>query len=353
MKPPLRRLMFAASAVVAASLVTIVALLCADLYLHKRVEKSAGLNAWGYRGPAVGRKKPGEVRVVVLGGSTAFGYGVTWDHAFPALLEQRLNASGTGAYTVVNLGYNSEGAYSFRFTLQDFAYLDYDLVCLYEGYNDLMGDNQPNLAVYRRDSPIFRLTGYFPILPLVFREKAMALRSGGDLNSAYAGEKTVFRPDLSVRFGAAALDAASRIGTSVERQLDRVAAEPKRTTVRAAEGCAFPWNHYCESMATAVDYSLARHKKAIVIAQPQVTSGVTRPLQDQQQEALSEMLAQRYRLNPDVRYEDLRNAINLDDPVSAPDAMHLSYRGNLTIANRLVDPVLGVLGRGGPRVPAR
>ena len=50
------------------------------------------------------------------------------------------------------------------------------------------------------------------------------------------------------------------------------------------------------------------------VAQPELTSGVTRPLQGQQQKALSEMLGQRYHLNPDVRYEDLRKAINLDDP---------------------------------------
>jgi hypothetical protein len=63
---------------------------------------------------------------------------------------------------VINLGFNNEGAFAFLPTLQDFRYLDYDIVCLYEGYNDLPGDEGPNTAVFRHESPIFRLTGLFP-----------------------------------------------------------------------------------------------------------------------------------------------------------------------------------------------
>lgn len=49
-------------------------LLAADLYAHHRVERSVGVNRPGYRGPVAGRKQPGEPRVVMLGGSTVFGY---------------------------------------------------------------------------------------------------------------------------------------------------------------------------------------------------------------------------------------------------------------------------------------
>ena len=48
-------------------------LLAADVYLHWRVQNAGAVNVWGYRGPVVGRKQPNEIRVVVLGGSTAFG----------------------------------------------------------------------------------------------------------------------------------------------------------------------------------------------------------------------------------------------------------------------------------------
>ena len=52
--------------------------------------------------------------------------------------------AASGAYTVVNLAYNNEGAYSFTFTMKDYGYLDHDLVCLYEGYNDLAARQTPD-----------------------------------------------------------------------------------------------------------------------------------------------------------------------------------------------------------------
>src|SRR5437867_7782989 len=103
-------------------------LLAVDLYVHRKVERFAGVNIWGYRGPRVGRKRPGEHRLVVVGGSTAFGYGVNWDQAFPARLEaDLLPLSKDGRpVSVVNLGFNTQGAYAFRFALDDFESLRYD-----------------------------------------------------------------------------------------------------------------------------------------------------------------------------------------------------------------------------------
>ena len=142
---------FALTAIALSMSVTVAGLVAADLYLHRRAERSAGLNRWGYRGPVVGRKQAGEIRIAVLGGSTAFGYGVTWDQALPAVMERLLNQAAAGAprVTVVNLAYNNEGAYAFLPTLLDFAYLDYDIACLYPGYNDLLGDEGANFSVYR------------------------------------------------------------------------------------------------------------------------------------------------------------------------------------------------------------
>ena len=71
-------------------------------------------------------------------------------------------------------------------TLQDFAYLNYDIVALYHGYNDLLGDAAPNYGgVPASSRRCFALAGYYPILPLALQEKAMALRTGGDLDAAY------------------------------------------------------------------------------------------------------------------------------------------------------------------------
>ena len=164
-------------------------LLVADLYAHHRVERSVGVNRQGYRGPVAGRKQPGETRVVMLGGSTVFGYDVEWDDTIPAALERQLRAHDPKA-RVINLGFIGEGALAFVPTLESYSYLDYDVVCLYEGYNDVLGDAEPNRYLLRHSSPVFRLTGYFPILPLVLREKAddaAARQRGGRLSERAVG----------------------------------------------------------------------------------------------------------------------------------------------------------------------
>ena len=147
-----RRWVFIAAAFLIAIIVPVGALAVIDIYLHTRFQRTGGVNVWGYRGPIAARKRSGEKRVVMLGGSSAFGYGVSWSEAIPARLETKLREAGQRA-SVVNLAYNNEGAYSFKFTLDDYQYLDYDLALLYEGYNDLMGDPRgPNLSVFRHGS---------------------------------------------------------------------------------------------------------------------------------------------------------------------------------------------------------
>ena len=305
-----RKLLFAVVAVLLAFGVAVAGLLGADLLLHRRAQRSAGLNIWGYRGPTVPRRHPGEPRVAVLGGSTAFGYGVTWDSAFPAALERALKVSDPlRQWSVVNLGYNNEGAYSFRFTLEDFSYLEPDVVVLYEGYNDMIGDDGPNTALSRHDSPVFLLTGYMPILPLIFNEKALALRHGGNLDAAYADAQghgtVVFRPNLTARATASTLEAAVVLEQSIESQLKRFSSTPAHVPGADTSGCGDPWRHYCKSVAVAVDYALSRHQKVIVAGQPGLAAEHLRMRQEDQQRALAEMLRRRFGGNRDVRYVDL------------------------------------------------
>src|SRR5258706_9818845 len=106
-----RKLVFAIAAIVMAFGATVLALLGADVLLHRRAERSAGLNIWGYRGPTLPRRHARQPRVPVLGGSTAFGHRVTWDEAFPPSLERSLKASSPGPqWSVVKLRYNNQGA---------------------------------------------------------------------------------------------------------------------------------------------------------------------------------------------------------------------------------------------------
>ena len=67
-------------------------------------------NAQGNRGEDVAFEKPAGVRrVVVVGDSQAWGYGVGDADTIPAQLSRRLNADGAAPYQVVNLGVGGYG----------------------------------------------------------------------------------------------------------------------------------------------------------------------------------------------------------------------------------------------------
>ena len=161
-----------------------------DWYVHQKLQKKGMYNIWGYRGPVAGPKKRGEFRIAVLGGSTALGYGAPVGQSFPAHLERMLNEKprkgGPEFYSVVNLAWNNEGAHSFVHTLKDYAYLSYDAVIFYTRYNDLIGKN---LAVFRHRSPVFKLTGYMPLLPGMMLDKAKMLRLGLSIDDINMGRK--------------------------------------------------------------------------------------------------------------------------------------------------------------------
>jgi hypothetical protein len=338
-------LVFAITAVLLSFGATLAAFVAVDLYLHRRAERSAGLNRWGYRGPVLGRKQPGEQRVAMLGGSTVFGYGGPWQEAIPALLEGMLHERAPALnLRVINLGFNNEGAFAFLPTLEDFSYLDYDIVCLYEGYNDLMGHGT-NRAVYRRDSPVFRLTGYFPILPSVLNEKALALKYGGDLEAAYkiergeAGAKTLFRPSFADRTSAAALAAVVSVSDSISRPFAAVGRGNATTPEAAQTQCASPWTEYCESVHRAVRYAVANRKRVLVIAQPRLSDKSLGGAQALQQGELQAMLQREFGGNTGVAYVDLSGAVDLSDRDYSFDNMHLGLDGNRLMASALAAPV--------------
>jgi hypothetical protein len=340
-----RRVAYAVVAMALALVVAAGALLAVDVYLHRKFERTAGYNVWGYRGPAVGRKQRDEFRVVVLGGSAAYGYGRTWDQAIPAVLEENLTGRTAGPFhrfTVVNLGYNNEGAYSFRFTLNDYQWLKYDLAVLYEGYNDLTGDyTTPNLSVFRHDSPVFRLTGYLPIFPMVFKEKAALMRTGTVKSLYRDAPKTVFRPGLAAKAAAGVLSGAADVGQSLEQQLGRVMARPVRhIDDPASTGCTRKWQAYCRSEMVAIDFALQQGAQVLIATQPYGAGPMFHALHSDQQAQLAAMIARRYGGNPRVRYVNFGDAVDLDDPDLSFDHMHLTETGNARIAARLVQPVL-------------
>ena len=338
-----KRIIFALTAMLLATVVTIAMAVAVDLYLHHRVEQFAGVNVWGYRGPTVGKKRPGEHRLIVIGGSTTFGYGVDWNKAYPAQLEAALQKRSRGGapVRVVNLGFNAQGAYAFRYTMEDYLWMNYDAAVLSEGYNDV-GD-APNEYVGRRDSPVFRMIGYYPILHIALHEKAMALRTGGDFQAGYYGRKTVFKPGLAARATASALETAATINKSLNAQLDQLSKVPPVAAtyadVHVADyGCLPRWAHYCASVHDAVRFALDHHKKVLVATQPYVSD-----MHREQQREMRSMLARRFGAYADVAYADLGEAISLPNPRLAYDGMHLNVEGNAVLAEHLVAPVAALM----------
>jgi hypothetical protein len=341
-----KKLAFALVAMTLSAGAVLVVLLGADLLLHARAEKSAGLNRWGYRGPVLGRKQPGETRIVMLGGSTLFGYGVSWQEAIPALLEVELRRRRPDApISVVNLGFNNEASHAFASTLRDYAYLDYDVVVLYEGYNDLGGDGNPNRSNFRRDSAVFRLTGYLPMLPLYMQEKAMAIRHGGDLAAAYRQPSgpTVFTPNLAQRTSATVLESAAAVGASLGRQLGRFAADDDgHAIVTGALGCQSPWIDYCANIHRAIGIGLESGTRVLVVGQPALRNEHA-GRHAGQQAALRAMIERQYAGDARVQYVSVADVVDVNDRQLAYDTMHLTLAGNQLIAGQLVEPVLSIV----------
>lgn len=318
------------------------ALLALDLRLHQRFEQAAGLNIRGYRGPVVGKKRAGERRIVVLGGSTALGYGVPPEQAFSAYLERALNASRLqarhGPVSVVNLAGNNEGAYAFLYNLRCYESLRPDVALFYTGYNDL---SPSNTLVGRSQSPIFRLTGYYPILPLILQEKFLALKYGnvedGYRASAGGNQKPVFRPNLAQRSTVSVLEAAIKVNQAVERQLQQLSKEPTAQALSMDVGCG-QWNHYCASLFRAVEYALGRGRWAVVVTEPYVGEGHV-----EQQRVMAQRLQARFGAHPKLRYLNLGTAVDLKDPSLCYDGLHLTVQGNERIAEALVSPMLDLL----------
>jgi GDSL-like Lipase/Acylhydrolase family len=344
-----KKIVFALVAITIAFVAMGGVLLVADLIVHHRAERSAGLNRYGYRGPVAPRKQPGELRVAMVGGSTTFGYGVAWNESIPAYLESTLKQRLNRRVSVVNLGFNNEGAYAFKPNLEDFAYLDYDVIVLYEGYNDMSGDENPNRAVYRRTSAIYRMFGYYPILPLYLEEKARALRFG-NVNAGYEaaarGESgpVVFRPGLAQRTSAAALEAISSMTTALDRQIAQTSTAPaEMKESQSTVGCRFPYVTYCESVATAIRYGLSRGNGVVVGLQPRAIGvGPSHERHERQQTMLADMVQRVFGENPRVSVADCSAVVDLHSIDVSFDGMHLKPQANATVAASLADYVVKV-----------
>lgn len=293
---------------------TLIILFGADLYLHHK----HGINLHGYRGPTLGQKREGEKRLAVLGSSTTWGYGVQTGQDFPAQLQRLLAQSPElkhpGGIQVVNLGANSEGVYSFKFTLNDYDYLDCDAVILYSGYNDLKG---PNYYVFRHRLPVFDWTGYLPLLPLLTADKLAAWKR----QLSAQNDRAIFQPSSPTGDGSF-----------------RPPSLATTTLTANTDACANEWKLYCDEMYAAVDLALKKRKRVLVVTEPYISDAHIK-----QQLCLEQMLTTRFAGNPSVRYLNLGRAIDLRDRTVCRDGMHLTEEGNRRIAMALAPRVVELL----------
>ena len=264
----------------------------------------------------------------MLGGSTAFGYGVGVDETIPAYLERDLAGalSSSPQARVINLAWNGQGARSFRFALEAYEYLDYDAAVLYSGYNDLFH----NADSFRERSAIFRLTGYLPILPVVPIRDWLHI---GDLSDT-RDQRVVFQHTLKERYAAEAADTALRISRELERQIGRLT--PGRTSdpMPTSDACRDQWAYYCQQIGDSVAFALSRGKTVFVVTEPYISDNHVL-----QQSELAGMLRSVFQGDPRVQYVNLGKVLQLSDRDLCYDGMHLTPNGNAIVARALADEI--------------
>jgi hypothetical protein len=279
---------------VEAVLLLLLATAAADLYAHKRTDMVAGRNIWGYRGAVAHQREPGEIRFEIVGGTRAFGLGMpaTWTAATVMQQEVMLAIDRPGGvvrhFIALNLAQPSALAGSYASTIEHFAYLRPDGICLYD---DLGVGGAPLLE---ESSGLYARTGYLPALPLVLGEKrSPILRAAGAM-----------------------------LGRA-----DRALARPRRE--READAHA-----YVAAMLRAVDVA-AQHARSVVV----VLGPAESRLQSVNRAALRPALQRRLAASPRLRLVDLNGIPELADPRQRLDGWN--YGGDATaVAARAIAPAV-------------
>ena len=241
---------------------------------------------------------------------------------FPARLQQLITAANREKITVLNLGFNGEGAYSFTQTLTDYDYLGVDLVVLYSGYNDL---GRPNYYNFRHRSPVFSATGYLPLLPSLAVDKLIAWKR----RLMGQNERVVFSPPH--------LDQQNN-SSPLSEQLGTLTGKTREDMKSGSAACSPEWQFYCDRISAAADLALGKGKRILIVGEPYITDRHVA-----QQHEAETFLDHRYAGQPRLRYLDLGRTVDLRDPSLCWDGMHLTEEGNRRIAAALVQPVLEML----------
>jgi len=299
-----------------------------DLYYHKKLSRSAGLNWQGYRGRVVGEKKKNEIRIVLLGGSCAFGYGALPEVSISSHLEKKLNVlmkANNIEISVVNLAYNNESAVCYKSTLKSYECLNPDIILLYSGYND----SSPGFSYYRDENQcfrnsqiIFRLTGYMPILPLAIKEKYFKLRYG-DIGMGYKEDEVWGVIERVFSFDLVDKEVLDKKGKLEDAQLEEAAIKS-----------------YIGYIDDIFQLCLDKDRGFIFIRQPWTGKSV---FPNRMQERLRHHL-KKYEGIDKFIYVNLLNIFQKQKPKEFfVDGLHLTGKGNERVADALTKPMISMI----------
>ncbi|MDY7094108.1 MAG: SGNH/GDSL hydrolase family protein [Acidobacteriota bacterium] len=191
-----------------------------------RGEEIEQVNALGLRGPEVGAKESGELRILSLGESTTFGAKVAYEESYSAVLQQELGrcAPPGRIVRVINAGVPGYSLFQGVTYLEHRGLeLDPDLVLFYFGYNDFLKVSYRAMRDAGAEAEGARLTDR----EIFERRQRWPVRA----SEALAEHSNLYRWMLVV---SGAAEPAPRV--KVDRSLVRVPAEDRRELFGRALG---------------------------------------------------------------------------------------------------------------------
>jgi hypothetical protein len=295
-----------------AVLIAVLLTVALDLQAHKRVERLGGVNIWAYRGPVMRRKAQNEIRVAVVGGTLAFGWGVAASEALAPSVRQLVAleidkpGSALGPFTAVTLGAIGLAPGQYASWIDRFAYLRPDVICIVGDPRGHRGGGRSLLP--DRESTLFLLFGYAPMLPLVVEEKGRLLGSS-----------------LLKAVGSAATDADH----AVAGLLPRPSSDDEGRESAAG---------YARAFEAAARAALRTGAAVVIVAPPYESADDVRD-----HEALAGIVASRFAGERRVRFVDLGDAPDIYDEGVWLQDLTFSTAGHAKAAEYVTPAVLDLI----------
>ena len=139
------------------------------MYAHKRVELVGGVNIWGYRGRTARERLAGDIRLLYVGCTRAYGYGAAADGTMPYVLEWNLKGWTRQPVSVINAAATGAVAQDYEAIVARYLGLQPDVVILYDDLG--FARTRP-----RRSRIAEWFAGYTPVLPIALEEKGMFMQ---------------------------------------------------------------------------------------------------------------------------------------------------------------------------------